>query len=64
MNTALECKEACVAQAGCAAWVMFGPNCNTGPNHTRTMHSCNLITDAEAAWSEDGHYISGQRETV
>eukprot|EP00729_Bicosta_minor_P025995 gene25995-12162_t len=58
VDTTMECKDACLAHPNCSAWVMFG-NCNTGPNRTRTKHSCSMITDAAASWVDDGHYISG-----
>ena len=53
VDTTMECKDACLAHPNCSAWVMFG-NCNTGPNRTRTKHSCSMITDAAASWVDDG----------
>lgn len=58
VDTPQECHEACVRHPNCSAYNFFSGSCNTGPNRSRTKHSCQLLDDSPVHITSDGHYIS------
>jgi beta-D-xylosidase 4 len=57
-DTVTDCCAGCRAHPNCSAFNWFSGSQNTGPNHTRTKHSCELLGDGAVTITNDGHYTS------